>query len=125
MIQPLIPKVAAVVKNLIVTDEGRAVQLMEIWEELLETEVSMLAPHLKSIADLCLEITAKKELDDALRVKALHFLATLARLKKKSMIKNKLVGPILQALFVLMMEEEEADEDEEDEDDQVNFHLFN
>lgn len=121
MIQPLIPKVAAVVKKLVAIDEGRAVQLMEIWEELLETEVSMLAPHLKGVADLCLEIASKKDLDDALRVKALHFLATLARLKKKSMIKNKLVGPILQTLFVLMAEEEEEEDedDEEDEDEQV------
>lgn len=120
MVQPLIPKVAAVMKKLVGANGDRAVQLMEIWEELLETEVSMLAPHLKGVADLCLEVAAAKELDDALRVKALHFLSTLARLKKKSMIKNKLVAPILQTLFVLMTEEEEEDEDkEEDDDDEV------
>ena len=83
MIQPLIPKIAAVVKKLVSSDETRAVKLMEIWEELLETEVPILGPHLKVIADMCLETAAKKELDDAIRVKALHFLSTMARLKKK------------------------------------------
>ena len=34
------------------------------------------------------------------------------------MIKNKLVSPILQTLFVLMAEADEEDE-EEDEDDQI------
>ncbi|EFX65679.1 hypothetical protein DAPPUDRAFT_303554 [Daphnia pulex] len=114
MIQPLIPKVLIVVRNFIVIDGAKAVNLMEIWEELLETEVSILAPHLKAVTELCLEIASKKELDDAIRIKALSFIATLARLKKKSMIKNKLVSPILQTLFALMTE---ADEEEEDDDD--------
>lgn len=83
MIQPLIPKIAAVVKKLVITDASRAVRLMDIWEELLETEVSVIAPHLKVIAEMYLETASKKELDDAVRVKALHFLATMARLKKK------------------------------------------
>jgi DNA-binding transcriptional regulator/RsmH inhibitor MraZ len=83
MIQPLIPKVLIVVRNFIVIDGAKAVNLMEIWEELLETEVSILAPHLKAVTELCLEIASKKELDDAIRIKALSFIATLARLKKK------------------------------------------
>ena len=33
----------------IASDEMKAVQAMEIWEELLETELSLLAPHLKGI----------------------------------------------------------------------------
>lgn len=49
MIQPLIPKVVLVVKKLVASDEMKAVQAMEIWEELLETELSLLAPHLKGI----------------------------------------------------------------------------
>ena len=83
MIQPLIPKVVPVVRRLVEGDSSKAVLGMEIWEELLETEVSLLAPHLKSVAELCLEISGNKKLDDAIRVKALHFIATLARLKKK------------------------------------------
>ncbi|XP_057376777.1 importin-4-like [Daphnia carinata] len=118
MIQPLIPKVLVVVKNLVHNDGAKAVNLMEIWEELLETEVSLLAPHLKAVAELCLEIASKKDLDDSIRIRALNFIATLARLKKKSMIKNKLVSPILQTLFVLMAEADEEEEDD-DEDDQV------
>ena len=46
MIQPLIPKVLIVVRNFISIDRTKAVNLMEIWEDLLETEVSILAHHL-------------------------------------------------------------------------------
>jgi hypothetical protein len=83
MIQPLIPKVLVVVRNFIAIDLSKVVNLMEIWEELLETEVSILAPQLKAVTELCLEIASKKDLDDAIRNKALSFIATLARLKKK------------------------------------------
>jgi len=83
MIQPLLPKIVSVIRSLIVSDSAKAILIMEIWEDLLETEVSILAPHLKIVAELCLEVSSKKDLDDEIRVKALNFLAVLARLKKK------------------------------------------
>ena len=83
MIQPLLPKVIPVIRNLVISDGSKAVLIMELWEELLETEVCVLGPHLKTVAELCLEIASKKDLDDPIRVKALNFLAVLARLKKK------------------------------------------
>ncbi len=54
---------------------------MAIWEELLE--VSTLAPNLKAVTELCLEIASKKELHDAIRTKALIRIATLARLNEQ------------------------------------------
>jgi hypothetical protein len=75
MIQPLIPKVLIVVRNFIVIDGVKtmtwiAVNLMEIWEELLMRRTAVLAPHLKAVTELCLEIASKKELDDFMRIKA-------------------------------------------------------
>ena len=83
MIQPLLPKIVGVIRSLTASDATKAILIMEIWEDLLETEVSILAPHLKIVAELCLEVASKKDLDDDIRVKALNFLAVLARLKKK------------------------------------------
>ena len=83
MLQPLMPKVVLVVKKLVYSDCEKAISAMEIWEELLETELSIIAPYLKTVGDMCLEVAADKKLDDAIRVKALHFICTLARLKKK------------------------------------------
>ena len=83
MIQPLLLKIVGVIRSLIVSDGMKAVVVMEIWEDLLETEVSILAPHLKAVTELCLEIASRKDLDDQIRVKALNFMAVLARLKKK------------------------------------------
>jgi len=37
----------------------------------------------------------------------------------QTMIKNKLVAPTLQMLFVLMAEEEEEEDDDEDEEDHI------
>ncbi|XP_046445407.1 importin-4-like isoform X2 [Daphnia pulex] len=118
MIQPLIPKVLIVVRNFIVIDGVKtmtwiAVNLMEIWEELLMRRTAVLAPHLKAVTELCLEIASKKELDDFMRIKArikaLSCIATLVRLEKKSIIENKLVSPILQTLFAVIKEDEKED----------------
>lgn len=60
-----------VVRNFISVNGTKAVNLMEIWEDLIQTEVSILAPHLKSVTELVLVITNKTNVEDAIRIKAL------------------------------------------------------
>ena len=47
-------------------------------------------PHIKPIIEMCLVIAGNKDLEDALRVKAISFLGTLTRIKKKTIVKHKL-----------------------------------
>lgn len=88
MIQPLIPKILIIVRNAIVIDEVKTMSwitdnLMEIWEKLLMGRTAILAPHLKAVTELCMEIASNKELNDFIRNKALSCISTLARLEKK------------------------------------------
>ena len=110
MIQPLIPKVAAVVKHLVSSDETKqALKFMEIFEKWLYRGIPILWDHLEVITDIFMVTALRKDLDDAIRVKALHFLSAMAEFEKEATINNELVTPILQTLFDVMTEENEED----------------
>ncbi|CAH1269854.1 IPO4 [Branchiostoma lanceolatum] len=113
--QKLIPKVLAVIRHLLQHDEDQACEALEIFDELVECEVAIVVPHLKDIMQFCLEVSSNAELGDNIRVKALSFVSWLTRLKKKSILKHKLVEPVLSVVFPIMCTP--AAEGEEDPDD--------
>ncbi|XP_077982824.1 importin-4-like [Glandiceps talaboti] len=117
VVRPLIPKVLPVVRDLILQDEDQACEALELFDELVECEVTIVVPHIKVLVEFCLEIGANSNLGDNIRVKALSFISWLTRLKKKTILKHKLVHPIISVVFPIMTSppEEEDEDDEEDE----------
>ena len=77
--QSLVPPVIGVIKNLLGHDEEKASQAMEVFDELIESEVAVVVPHIKPIIELCLIIAAQESLEDNVRVKAISFLGRLTR----------------------------------------------
>jgi len=55
--QVLVPQLVAVIKSLIPIDESHATQALEIFDELVESEVSVIVPHIRLVMDLCLEVS--------------------------------------------------------------------
>lgn len=94
---------------------------MEIFDELVESEVSIVTPHLKTLVEFCLQIASNPSYGNNLRIKALHFVSWLARIKPKALVKNKLLLPTLSVVFPLMAsppsegDEEDFDDDDDDE----------
>ncbi|XP_076449742.1 importin-4-like [Babylonia areolata] len=117
LIQNAVPQVMVVIQQLTGVDEEKACEALELFDELLETEVAIITPHLKPFVQFCLQVSAKTEFTDELRVKAMSFIASLTRLKKKAVMKNHLVEPILQVLLPILCSEEEDEEEEEPEPD--------
>ncbi|KAK2723477.1 importin-4-like isoform X2 [Artemia franciscana] len=115
-IQPLLVTVLSLNKLLVETDEARAIEVMELWEILLESELSLIAPHIKTLSEMCLGIINNKELEESLRSKAIHFISCLAETKKKAIIKLKLLQPILNTLFTCMVTEDYPDDQEDFEE---------
>ncbi|KAF5902711.1 importin-4, partial [Clarias magur] len=120
LMRSLIPKLLTALKHLIQADQDQASQAMEVFDELLESEVSIVVPHIAEIVRFCLEVSADVSLSNSLRVKALSCIALLVRLKNKAVIKQKLLAPILQVVFPILSATpapgEEDPEDEEDDD---------
>lgn len=117
--QTMIPFVMAVIKKLASTDEELACEAMEIFDELVESEVAIIVPHIKPLIGLCLEIAANQSFEDNIRVKAMSIISWLTRLKKKTILKHKLVPLILEVLFPIMCQPSE-NEDDNDSDDECD-----
>ncbi|XP_015777738.1 PREDICTED: importin-4-like [Acropora digitifera] len=121
LVRPLIPKVVAFINQIVPVDEDRACDAMEIFDELVESEVGIVAPHLKALVEFCLQIASNSSYGNNLRIKALYFVCWLARVKPKALIKNKLLLPTLSVVFPLMAsppnEDDECEGGEEDDED--------
>ncbi|XP_071384447.1 importin-4 isoform X3 [Centroberyx affinis] len=114
----LIPSLIVALKHLIKADQDQASEAMEVFDELMESEVSIIVPHIADIVHFCLEVGTDTTLSDSLRVKALSCIAFLIRLKSKTVLKQKLLNPILQTIFpVLSAAPPPGEEDPEDEED--------
>ncbi|XP_067234291.1 importin-4 isoform X2 [Chanodichthys erythropterus] len=117
LMRSLIPKLLVALKHLIQADQEKASEAMEVFDELMESEVSIIVPHIAEIVQFCLEISADVSLSDSLRVKALSCIAVLIRLKNKAVLKHKLLQPILKVVFpILSAAPPPGEEDPEDEE---------
>ncbi|KAF1372872.1 hypothetical protein PFLUV_G00254400 [Perca fluviatilis] len=118
LMRSIIPNLIVALKHLIKADQGQASEAMEVFNELMESEVSIIVPHVSEIVRFCLEVGSDTTLSDSLRVKALSCIAFLIKLKSKTVLKQKLLNPILQTIFpVLIAAPPPGEHDPEDEED--------
>lgn len=121
--QPFVPDVIASLTRLASTDQEKATEAMEIFDELFESEVAIVVPHIQPILDLCLKMSADTNLENPLRVKAVSFLGRLTKMKRKLIVKQKYYVPIIDVLFNIVCtanDDDEDNEDEEEEEDDMN-----
>lgn len=88
-------QIMATILALAEVDEDKATTCFELLDELCENEITVIAPHVRALINLCLAIINNKSLSDPLRVKAISFIGWLARTKKKALVKHKLVESII------------------------------
>ncbi|XP_058123821.1 importin-4-like [Anopheles ziemanni] len=112
--QDSIPYVLKALAAFAEQDSFKFIEAFDILESLADESSRTLTPHLKLLVDFCLQLGGNAQLDDSIRVKTITFVGWLVRLKKKMIIKQKLVEPIILALFALMSTAPDVeDEDEE------------
>ncbi|XP_034255922.1 importin-4-like [Thrips palmi] len=121
MFNEAIPLSLQVVAALAQVDESKAVKVMEFIDGLLDCVIQVVLPHVKTIVTTCLQIAKVTTIGDEIRIKALSFIGEIVSRKKKVIIKNNLMKPIIDVLFELMSTPPEDDEQEEyfvDDDDE-------
>lgn len=118
--QVLIPQVMEVIRRLASSSEDKAVEALELFDELIDSEIAILLPHIRPLIKLCLEIAGDTRKGEVLRVRAMSVLSWMINVKKKAIVKHKLIPELLDVLFPIMEEVspgdlDQAEEKEEDE----------
>lgn len=123
LFRQMIPKAMIATKRLIITDEDKACEAMDLFDELIEIEVGVITPYLQPLIEFCLEIGSNVSLGDGIRVRALSTISWLVTAKKKSLLKKGLLLPLLQTLLNIMITfNEQHEKEDEDEDDVLEDH---
>lgn len=112
--QSSIPYVVKALGNFAAQDSAKFIDAFDILENLAEDAPKLLNPHLKFIIEFCLDLSRNVKLEESVRVKAITFISWLIRLKKKILLKQKLIEPIIGILFELMSIAPEIEEEDEE-----------
>lgn len=113
--QKAIPHIVKALAIFAVHDSQQYMKSFDVLENLCDYTPTLLNGSLKTLIDFCLEVANNEKLEGMVRVRAISYIGWLIRLKKTSIIKQKLVEPIVNVVFKLMATTSE-DEDEDDED---------
>lgn len=118
--QMIIPFVMEVIRRFANVDEEKATEAMELFDELIDSDIAILLPHIKPLVKMCLEICRDSKKKGLLRVRAMHILGWLVNVKKKTIVKHKLIPELLDVLFPIMVEVsvEDLEQEEREEEDE-------
>ncbi|KAF7274386.1 importin-4-like [Rhynchophorus ferrugineus] len=109
----LLPRILEIINAFALDDDKRACDLFEILEELIELAITVVAPHVKLIVEMCLRLGSNNQIPTTVQIKAISVVGWLIRFKGKVIQKNKLVEPIIDVLIHLMAQQPEDDGNEE------------
>ncbi|KAG4076996.1 hypothetical protein HA402_015983 [Bradysia odoriphaga] len=102
------------------------VKAFEILEYMADFTPKLLTPHLSILIEFSLNAARNPEFENQVRVRVVQFIGWLVKLKKKAILKNKLLEPIIGVVFMLMATpSEDGDSDDEDSDAEDDYFTGN
>ncbi|RDD47604.1 Importin-4 [Trichoplax sp. H2] len=125
IIKPFIPKAIDVIKKLLTTDEIRAQEAMEFFDQIAESNINLLNSNLLEVIQFCLQIAQNDQFEDSTRCKALSFISWVTTLKKKSMLRLNLVPTVLEVIFPILSSSASSDDTDMDDDESENSVVTN
>ncbi|KAM0750744.1 ARM repeat-containing protein [Meredithblackwellia eburnea MCA 4105] len=112
--QSLVPGMVGVIQHALeASDEDAAKHGLEVIEGLTLADVPLLGPHLTNIVQFLITAAANSAFDGELRIMTLNCLLFVVKMKKATVQKLNLAGPIITALLPIGAEPEPADIEED------------
>ncbi|XP_064546298.1 importin-4-like [Drosophila montana] len=93
-------------------DEQEFSIVFDVIDSIAEYVPKLLNNNVKPLMEFCLETANNKQIDDSIRVQVVTFIGRVVRIKKKAIVKQKLLEPIISVIFEMMCCETELDDDE-------------
>lgn len=115
-VQQAIPYIVEALQGFATQDPKQFIEAFDILESLADFTPKLLNANLKSLVDFCLELANNVQMDETVRIRAVSYIGWLVRIKKKAILKQKLVEPIIQVVFTLMATAPEEENEDGDED---------
>ncbi|KAM8709540.1 hypothetical protein ACLKA7_016358 [Drosophila subpalustris] len=87
--------------------------VFDVIDTIAEYVPKLLNNNVKPLVEFCLATASNQQVDESIRVQVVSFLGRIVRIKKKVLVKQKLLEPILGVIFEMMCCEtdmEDADE---------------
>lgn len=94
-------------------DEQEFVIVFDIVDSIAEYTPKLMNNYVKQLLEFCLEMAGNKKIDEAIRVQVITFVGRIARIKKKLIMKQKMLEPILAVLFEVICSETDLDNTDE------------
>jgi len=91
----MMPQIIKTIEIFTQCNHAYAIESFELLDELCENMISVITPHVKPLVNLCLTIVASKFAEPEMRKKAINFIGWLAKIKKKALVKDNLIAPIV------------------------------
>jgi len=117
LLKPLLGKVMEIIQCMIKEDEDKANEALDIFDVLVDIEVGIIVPYVRSLVDFCMQVVGCNDLSDALRTKALYLVCWAARRKAKMLMKEQLLQPLVNLLLQIMSIPEPEDDPDYEEDE--------
>ncbi|CAM6009508.1 unnamed protein product [Sphagnum balticum] len=114
MFRELIPPILNVSRICLANgDEDVAILAFEIFDELVESPAPLLGPTIPVIVQFALEVCSNKHLEANTRYQAIQILSWLSKYKPKTLVKHKMVGPILAVMCPILAEPDTRNHEDE------------
>ncbi|KAH8408115.1 hypothetical protein KR222_008983, partial [Zaprionus bogoriensis] len=84
--------------------------VFDVIDNIAEYAPKLLNNSVKTLLEFCLETANNKQIDDSIRIQVVTFIGRIVRIKKKLVLKQKLLEPILTVIFEMMCSESELDD---------------
>ncbi|XP_060660093.1 importin-4-like [Drosophila nasuta] len=94
-------------------DEQEFSIVFDVVDSIAEYAPKLLNNNVKQLVEFCLETANNKQIDESIRIQVITFVGRIVRIKKKVIVKQKLLEPILGVIFEMMCCETEVDTEEE------------
>ncbi|XP_066910662.1 importin-4-like [Clytia hemisphaerica] len=120
LLKPMLGQVLNIIQALVKVDEEKASEALDFFDELVQIEVGIIVPYVKDLVQFCMQIMGCSDLSDGLRVKALYLICWACRRKSKTLMKSKLLQPLVKLLLSLMANPEDEEDEDTPEGDEMN-----
>lgn len=91
-------------------DEHEFSIVFDVVDSLAEYSPKLLNNNVKDLVEFCMQTSSNKAIEDGIRVQLLTFIGRVVRIKKKQIVKQKLLEPMLNVIFEIICADEDVDD---------------